>query len=65
MTNLFIPYKSTERTEYRIREIHKLLEENPRMTLQAIGDALGVTKERVRQLLVKQGLPTRGIKNES
>ena len=51
MTNVFIPYKSTEKTESHIREIHKLLEEDPRMTLQAIGDALGITKERARQII--------------
>lgn len=34
---------------------------HPDWTLQKIADGVGITKERVRQLLVLQGLPTRHV----
>ena len=34
-------------------------------TLVRIGTEIGITKERVRQILVKLGLPTRGVRNGS
>ena len=34
-------------------------------TLVRIGMEIGITKERVRQILVKLGLPTRRVRNES
>ena len=34
---------------------------HPEMTLKAIGDEVALTKERVRQILVKEGLPTISI----
>ena len=52
MFNLYVPYKISELTENRIEEIHKLLESNPHMTLKEIGDTLGVTRERVRQIIL-------------
>ena len=45
--------------------IAELRETHPDWTLTRIATEVGVTKERVRQLLVKQGLPTRGIRNSS
>ena len=36
-----------------------LRKDHPDWTLQKIADGVGITKERVRQLLVLQGLPTR------
>jgi len=38
---------------------------HPDWTLLRIATEVGLTKERVRQLLVKLGLPTRGVKNRS
>ena len=34
-------------------------------TLARIATEIGITKERVRQILVKLGLPTRGVRNGS
>ena len=34
----------------------------PDWTLQRIGDSVGLTKERVRQLLVQEGLPTKRVR---
>lgn len=39
----------------RIRELRQLY---PKMTLLAIGNELGISKERVRQILVEENLPT-------
>ena len=40
----------------------QLRSDNPDMTLEAIGNIVGVTKERVRQLLKKAGMETRSAK---
>jgi len=40
----------------------KLRSTNPDMTLEAIGNIVGVTKERVRQILKKAGMETRSTK---
>jgi PP-loop superfamily ATP-utilizing enzyme len=37
----------------------KLREKSPCMTLQAIGDKCGVSKERVRQILQSEGMETK------
>ena len=39
----------------------KLRQKNPCMTLQAIGDKCGVSRERVRQLLISEGIETKHI----
>jgi len=41
------------------QSIFTLREENPEWTLDAIGKEVGVTRERVRQILKKRGLPTK------
>lgn len=33
---------------------------NPKMLLREIGEQVGLTRERVRQILKREGLPTRG-----
>ena len=45
--------------------IAKLRKVHPDWTLVRIATEVDLTKERVRQLLVKQGLPTRGVRNRS
>ena len=50
-------YNKTNRT--RVADLRK---SHPDWTLQRIGNTVGVTKERVRQLLKLQGLPTRGVR---
>ena len=40
-------------------KVATLRKDHPDWTLQKIADGVGITKERVRQLLVLQGLPTR------
>jgi len=45
--------------------IAKLKEVHPDWTLLRIATEVNLTKERVRQLLVKLGLPTRGVRNRS
>ena len=42
----------------KIQKICLLRIEHPDMTLEAIGKKVGVTRERVRQLLKREGLPT-------
>ena len=39
----------------------RLRKGNPCMTLKQIGDRVGVTRERVRQVLSRAGLPTRAL----
>ena len=51
MPNPYIPYKIGLKTEEHIKRIHELLESNPCMTLQELGDELNVTRERVRQII--------------
>ena len=48
------------RTENRKRVV-TLRTTYPDWTLQKIGDNVGLTKERVRQLLVQEGLPTKRV----
>lgn len=45
----------------RSKVIH-LREKNPCMTLQAIGDACGISRERVRQILSEDGLKTVSVR---
>ena len=45
--------------------VAELRETHPDWTLTRIATEVGVTKERVRQLLVRLGLPTRGVRNGS
>ena len=51
MSKPYIPYKIGFKTEEHIKRIHELLESNPCMTLQELGDELNVTRERVRQII--------------
>jgi len=44
------------------QSVFTLREENPEWTLDAIGKTVGVTRERVRQILKKKGLPTKARK---
>jgi len=39
----------------------ELRQKYPYLTLDEIGNRLGITRERVRQILVKNGLPTHRI----
>ena len=41
-----------------VTAVIQLRKENPDMTLKAIGEKVGITGERVRQLLKREGLPT-------
>jgi len=41
---------------YRVEELRK---QNPEITASAMSEILGITRERVRQILVMLGLPTR------
>ena len=54
-------------TRYRVGanrdKIARLRMTHPGWTLARIGEEVGVTKERVRQLLKKQGLPTKSIRH--
>ena len=43
---------------YSNNRVIELRKENPDMTLKAIGEKVGVTRERVRQILKREGLPT-------
>jgi len=45
----------------RTKDIIALRQANGLLTLKEIGDRVGVTHERVRQILKRAGLPTRGI----
>jgi len=45
--------------------VANLRKEHSDWSLTRIGAEIGITKERVRQLLVKLGLPTRGVRNGS
>lgn len=47
------------------RLIAELRETHPDWTLLRIATEVDLTKERVRQILVKLGLPTRGVRNRS
>ena len=47
-----------EKGKYNREKAIELRTANPEMTLEAIGDLLHITKERVRQILVKEELPT-------
>ena len=40
----------------------KLRKEQPNMTLQEMGEQIGISRERVRQILVSENLSTRSIK---
>jgi len=44
------------------QKIFTFREEHPEWTLDAIGKEVGVTRERVRQILKKRGLPTKARK---
>jgi len=41
-------------------KVIKIRRENPRATLQQIGDEVGISRERVRQILIRAKLPTSG-----
>ena len=41
------------------QRVFALREEHPDWTLDAIGQEVGVTRERVRQILKKRGMPTK------
>ena len=47
-----------EKGKYNRERVIELRTANPEMTLEAIGELLHITKERVRQILVKEQLPT-------
>jgi predicted amidophosphoribosyltransferase len=40
------------------KRVIKIRDENPRATLQQIGDEVGISRERVRQILIRAKLPT-------
>lgn len=46
---------------HRIREIREYFSENPRGTLREIGERLGVSRERIRQIMEYAGMETRTI----
>ena len=54
-----------ERSTYNRERIVELRQLNPTMTLEAIGEKVGVSKERVRQVLVKEDLPTVAVGQSS
>ena len=54
-----LPTAATVRSDQLVVTIViQLRKENPDMTLKAIGEKVGITGERVRQLLKREGLPT-------
>ena len=50
--------RSNEYALIRKAQIIQLKEDHPELTLDEIGSQVGLTKERVRQILHKEGLPT-------
>ncbi len=51
-------------TDARFDHVVRIRRANPCATLQEIGDKCGVTREAVRQLLTKAGLPTKGFRQQ-
>ena len=45
-----------ELTNKRLTRIKEMLAENPHLTLQELGDEFGITRERIRQILKKNGI---------
>ena len=52
------PRPNQQQFGYSNNRVIELRQENPDMTLKAIGEKVGITGERVRQLLKREGLPT-------